>query len=167
MENVNVAVIMLTAYHDSGQVLHAMKAGASAYCIKDITPDALVAIIRSVAAGYYVIGDKRMDAREVQSWLSASVEATAGPYIMDGAEVYVPLSPREMEILKCVTNGLSNKEIARRLRISQQTVKNHMTSILKKLNVQDRTQAAVMALSRGWVRVEPEKENRSNLVNKA
>lgn len=167
LDNINVGIIMLTAYHDAGQVLHAMKAGAAAYCIKDIMPNTLVSIIRSVSQGLYVIDDKRMDAQEVQAWLSASVDANASTYMMDGTEVYVPLSPREMEILKCVTNGLSNKEIARRLRISQQTVKNHMTSILKKLNVQDRTQAAVMALSRGWVRVESEQDNHNNLVNKA
>ncbi len=158
------AVIMLTAYHDDAQVLHAMKSGASAYCKKDITPDKLLQTIRDVANGYYVVNDQRMDEREVQSWLHAQVEGSAGHVLTDGSEVYVPLSPREMEILKCVTNGLSNKEIARRLRISQQTVKNHMTSILKKLNVQDRTQAAVMALSRGWVRVE--NENRGSAANK-
>ena len=68
--------------------------------------------------------------------------------------VATPISPREMEILQFVTNGLSNKEIAVRLGISQQTVKNHMTSILKKLNVEDRTQAAVNAIRRGWVRIQ-------------
>jgi len=167
-ENSDTAVIMLTAYHDSGQVISAMKAGASAYCIKDITPDQLLQTIRDVANGYYVVNDQRMDIRELQSWMNAETSANAAPYVVDGSEVFVPLSPREMEILKCVTNGMSNKEISRRLRISQQTVKNHMTSILKKLNVQDRTQAAVMALSRGWVRVEKsDSENRGGLPHKA
>ena len=90
---------------------------------------------------------------EIQRWISSSLEAITGPYVVDPEEHYVPLSPRETEILQFVTNGMSNKEIARRLRISQQTVKNHMTSILKKLNVQDRTQAAVTALRHGWVRL--------------
>lgn len=65
-----------------------------------------------------------------------------------------PLSPREMEILECVTRGMSNKQIAYYLGISHQTVKNHMTAILSKLNLEDRTQAAVYALRQGWVRLQ-------------
>jgi DNA-binding NarL/FixJ family response regulator len=67
---------------------------------------------------------------------------------------FQPLSTREMEILKCITRGQSNKEIAKLLGISRQTVKNHMTSILRKLAVNDRTQAAVYALRRGWIRLQ-------------
>src|SRR5262249_8523286 len=148
-----ISIVFLTAYHDSQQVLHAMRAGASAYCPKDITPDDLIDIIRDVARGYYIVGTRRMDAQEMQTWINTNVEAMSGPYIVDPDEHYIPLSPRELEILEFVTNGMSNKEIASRLGISQQTVKNHMTSILKKLNVQDRTQAAVTALRHGWVRI--------------
>ncbi len=68
-------------------------------------------------------------------------------------ELFQTLSPRETEILTLVTRGLSNKEIAHELGISHQTVKNHMTKILQKLDLLDRTQAAVYALSRGWVRL--------------
>lgn len=164
-ERIGVSVVMLTAYHDSEQVLHAMRAGASAYCAKDITPEKLVEVLREVAAGYYVVEDVRMDEREVQTWINQNVEAIAGTYLVDPNEHFVPLSPREMEILRFVTSGLSNKEIATKLGISQQTVKNHMTSILKKLNVQDRTQAAVTALRHGWVRIE-EHSKSSNPVNK-
>jgi DNA-binding NarL/FixJ family response regulator len=71
-----------------------------------------------------------------------------------GEEPFNPLSPREMEILQFITFGMSNKEIARRLGISHQTVKNHITSILHKLGVKDRTQAAVYTLRRGWVRLQ-------------
>lgn len=152
-ERNSVAIVFLTAYHDSQQVLHAMRAGAAAYCPKDITPDDLVDVIRSVAKGYYVVGGEQVSAQDVQAWISANVEAMNGAYIVDPDEHYIPLSPRELEILQFVTNGMSNKEIANRLGISQQTVKNHMTSILKKLNVQDRTQAAVTALRHGWVRI--------------
>ncbi len=153
-ERSNVAIVFLTAYHDSQQVLHAMRAGASAYCPKDIMPDELIEIIRSVARGYYVVGGEEVTAHDVQAWISANVEAMSGAYVVDPDEHYIPLSPREVEILQFVTNGMSNKEIAHRLNISQQTVKNHMTSILKKLNVQDRTQAAVTALRHGWVRIQ-------------
>jgi DNA-binding NarL/FixJ family response regulator len=107
-----------------------------------------------VAEGHYVIGEQIFDADGVQDWLDAGVEAATGPYMVDPGEHFVPLSPREMEILRYVTRGMSNKEIAYSLGISHQTVKNHMTSILRKLAVEDRTQAAVYALRRGWVRLQ-------------
>jgi DNA-binding NarL/FixJ family response regulator len=149
-----ITVVVLTAYHDSQQVIHAMRAGASAYCPKDITPDELIAVIRDAAHGHYIVHDQRMDEREFDHWLTSNLEAITSPYGLDADEHFVPLSPREMEILQFVVRGLSNKEIATELQISHQTVKNHMTSILKKLNVQDRTQAAVTALRHGWVRIQ-------------
>ena len=148
-----MGVVLLTAYDDDEQILHAMRAGASAYCPKDIETDKLLEVIRQVARGNYVIGGKVYNERGAQEWLNSKVEALTGPYVIDSSEHFVPLSPREMEILRCVTRGLSNKEIAQELGISHQTVKNHMTSILDKLKVQDRTQAAVYALQRGWVRM--------------
>lgn len=152
-EQTDVAIVMLTAYHDEEQVLHTMRLGASAYCPKGITPDDLIPIIRDVASGMYVVDNKRMNKRQLDEWINEHVESIGGSYIVDSEEHLVPLSPREMEILQQVTNGLSNKEIAMELGISQQTVKNHMTSILRKLNVEDRTQAAVAAIRRGWVRI--------------
>jgi DNA-binding NarL/FixJ family response regulator len=152
-ERNHIAVVLLTAYDDEEQILHAMRAGASAYCPKEIDPDKLMAVIRQVAKGNFVIAGKVYNERGVQEWMNNKLESLAGPYVVDNGEHFVPLSPREMEILKCVTRGLSNKEIASELGISHQTVKNHMTSILDKLNVEDRTQAAVYALQRGWVRV--------------
>ncbi|MBZ0278930.1 MAG: response regulator transcription factor [Anaerolineae bacterium] len=153
-ERPNIGIVFLTAYHDSEQVLHTMRAGASAYCPKDITPQKLVDIIRDVARGLYVVEDDRLDERALSSWIQSNIEQLGGAYIIDANDHYIPLSRREMEILEFVTHGLSNKEIAHKLQISQQTVKNHMTSILKKLNVEDRTQAAVNALRRGWVRIQ-------------
>lgn len=151
-ERSNIGVVILTAYDEIQQVLHAFKAGAMAYCNKDIKPDLLVDTIRAVSRGVRVFGDRFMDQATFESWLEVQVRKAAGPYTDDVEERFVPLSPRETEILEYVTKGLSNKEIAHKLGISQQTVKNHMTSILNKLNVHDRTQAAVTALRRGWVR---------------
>lgn len=149
-----IKVIMITGYDDAEQVFHALRAGASAYCPKDITPEALIGIINIVQDGNYVVGEKTMTHDEVLEWVEQKIGRFAGPLISDTEEMFVPLSPREMEILEHVTRGLSNKEIAYKLGISHQTVKNHMTAILRKLRVDDRTQAAVYALRHGWVRLE-------------
>lgn len=151
-EHLDTSVVFLTAYDDVEQVLHAMRSGGAAYCPKDIEPERLIDTIRQVAQGYFIVGEHTFDGETLQAWLDAGVEAATGPYMVDPGEYFVPLSPREMEILQFVTHGKSNKEIAQSLAISHQTVKNHMTSILKKLDVRDRTQAAVYALRRGWVR---------------
>ena len=152
-ERPNLPIIILTAYHDTEQVVHAISVGASSYCPKDIKPEELIKIIEVVRQGYYVIDKVRMTKDQRDKWLDDEIRDLSGPYTIDGDEHYSPLSPRETEILKHVTGGMSNKEIAYKLGISQQTVKNHMTSVLKKLNVDDRTQAAITAIRRGWVRV--------------
>lgn len=145
-------VVLLTAYDDSSQVIHSMAAGASAYCVKDIDPQKLVDIVRAVAKGSYVVGEMVMDQPGLQRWLVERTEVSGRAY-SDPGDPFEPLSSREMEVLECVTRGMSNKEIASNLDISHQTVKNHVTAVLRKLNVEDRTQAAVYALRRGWVRL--------------
>jgi DNA-binding CsgD family transcriptional regulator len=77
---------------------------------------------------------------------------------------FIHLSDREMEVLSCVVRGMSNKEIARLLGISHQTVKNHVTSILRKFGVEDRTQAVVYALKRGWVKLQRRSGEESGVV---
>ncbi|MBN2555330.1 MAG: response regulator transcription factor [Anaerolineales bacterium] len=153
-ERLDTAVVLLTAYDDVEQVLHAFRAGASAYCSKDIEAGKLMDIIRHVARGFYVVGDQVYDRDGLEEWLSLGVETVRRPHLDGDIEAFTPLSPREMEILQYVTRGMSNKEIAARLGISHQTVKNHMTAILHKLDVEDRTQAAVYALRHGWVRLQ-------------
>ncbi len=153
-ERDDLAVIILTAYHDDEQMLHAVRAGAFGYFPKDVPPADLVKAIRQVSAGNYVINYEVLAKPQVANWLLTQFEqlpvnADEGP-----EEMFRALSTREMEILKHITKGLSNKEIAKALGISRQTVKNHMTSILRKLAVNDRTQAAVYALRRGWIRLQ-------------
>jgi len=147
-------VVILTAYDDQEQVFHAIRAGASAYYPKDVTPDKLIAAIHEVSHGRYVIGDRVMDEAQLAPWLLKETERFGAAMGDLGEEPFNPLSPREMEILQFITHGYSNKEIARRLGISHQTVKNHITAILHKLGVKDRTQAAVYTLRRGWVRLQ-------------
>lgn len=153
-ERIETAVVLMTAYDDVEQVLHAFRAGASAYCSKDVEPGKLVDVIRHVARGFYVVGDQVYDEDGLEEWLSRGVETVRRPHLDGDVDAFTPLSPRENEILQYVTRGMSNKEIAVQLGISHQTVKNHMTSILHKLDVEDRTQAAVYALRHGWVRLQ-------------
>jgi DNA-binding NarL/FixJ family response regulator len=149
----NAAVILLTAYHDENQVLHAVRAGASAYYPKDVTPDTLLDAIRQVSQGFYVIEENVLSKPELAEWITKRF--TEFGAFWEGAEdMFMPLSDREMDILQLITRGMSNKQVALELGISHQTVKNHMTSILRKLAVNDRTQAAVYALRKGWIRLQ-------------
>ncbi len=142
--------VILTAYDDEEQVYHAVRAGASAYHAKDVDPRRLVTTIREVNAGRYVVGGATLTETEIGQWLLEKFRLFGGEMFEEGRYLS-PLSAREMEILRMVVAGMSNKEIAYRLGISHQTVKNHITAILNKLGVADRTQAAVYALRRGWV----------------
>ncbi len=152
LEKLSTRVILLTAYDDEQQRIHAMTVGAAAYCTKDVLPDDLINTIRTVASGGYVVGGQVLDSSSMERWLAAHTEGAVRPY-SDPGEPFQPLSTREMEVLAYVTHGKSNKEIATLLGISHQTVKNHVTAILRKLGVEDRTQAAIYALRRGWVRL--------------
>lgn len=153
-----IGIIILTAYHDDEQLFHALRAGAAAYYPKDVMPSELIPAIRAVAENNYVIGEEVMNRPQVARWMIRQFEDLA-IFGESPDEMFVPLSPREMEILQHITRGASNKEIAHELGISRQTVKNHMSSILRKLAVNDRTQAAVLALRRGWVRLEDTQPN--------
>lgn len=153
----NTAVIILTAYHDDEQMLHAVRAGAFGYFPKEVAPAELLNAIRTVSGGNYAINDQVLAKPQVASWLITQFETIQSGAEDAPEESFRSLSAREMEILRLITRGLSNKEIAKALGISRQTVKNHMTSILRKLAVNDRTQAAVYALRRGWIRLQDTK----------
>ena len=104
--------------------------------------------------GEYLINDDvlskpQLASRVLKSFRELSVEEEEAP----GKDTYSPLSNREVEILDYIARGNSNKEIAKSLKISDQTVKNHITSILKKLSVNDRTAAVVHALRHGWIQM--------------
>jgi len=152
-----IAVIVLTAFDHEEQLLHAIRAGASAYFPKEVTPEQLIEAIREVAKGNYVINDDVLQKPSVAKWLATQFEQYPMAYNYDVDSPFLPLSTREMQILAYITKGYSNKEVARKLDISRQTVKNHMTSILRKLAVNDRTQAAVYALRHGWIRLQDTK----------
>jgi DNA-binding NarL/FixJ family response regulator len=140
----------MTGYDDTEQAMHAALAGAHGYCSKDIEVQNLARLIREVAGGKFVYANKVFTRRELDMWVEENTESTRRSYSEPGSP-HRPLSDREMEVLDCVVRGMSNKEIASILNISHQTVKNHVTAILRKFGVEDRTQAVVFALKRGWV----------------
>lgn len=148
-------VVILTGYDESGHLHLALDAGAVAFCTKDVPPDGLLSLVRAIYEGNYYLNGQVMNPIEASLWLENQFEAQGDQAGISRAQL-ARLSPREMEILELVAQGSSNKEIAFLLHISQQTVKNHMTAILRKLQVEDRTQAAITALRNGWVHLSPQ-----------
>jgi DNA-binding NarL/FixJ family response regulator len=146
-EKLPVQVIMLTGYHDPSQVNQVMRQGASAYLTKDSEPELLIDAIRKVLNGFFVVGQRSFSSVErLKMWLDEEEVGLNAYHKGD------PLSQREMDILLCMAEGMSNKEIADRYRISLQTVKHHVSAILAKTGTGDRTQAVLYAIEMGWSR---------------
>jgi NarL family two-component system response regulator LiaR len=157
-KNPDVEIIMLTSHDNERDIFASLAAGASGYCLKDVEPERLYSAIRSVSSG-----DVWLDSNIANKVLKAytgqavSVNPTAGmsPSGTKPATQYPPLpdplSPRELEVLGLLVDGMSNQEIADKLIISLATAKTHVRNILNKLAVDDRTQAAVQAMRRGLV----------------
>jgi DNA-binding NarL/FixJ family response regulator len=148
----SAGIIVLAVSEDEDALFDAIKAGAAAFILKDVAPDDLVAIILRVAAGEYLINDKVFAKPAVASRVLKEFRELA-IYGQEAAPIFAPLSPREVEILDNIAQGMTNKQVAYALSISEQTVKNHMSSILRKLSVNDRTQAVVYAMRQGWIRM--------------
>ena len=147
----NTAVIVLSDVEEEQVLLEATKAGASAYLTKDCDPAELVETIRRVRSGQFTINEKVFSRPAVASKVLQEFRQLS-VYGPGSANVFAPLSPREVQILDNIAQGRTNKEVAYALAISEQTVKNHMSSILRKLSVNDRTQAVVYAMRQGWIR---------------
>ena len=147
-----IRLIVLSVYEDDEQLFNAIKVGAAGYASKAVTPEDLLRMIREVANGAYLINETVMSKPHVAARvLNQFRELTTGDEA--NAHLFAPLTSREIEILDCIARGLSNKEIAGQLSISGQTVKNHITSILAKLQVNDRTMAVIFAIQRGWIKM--------------
>ena len=146
------AIIVLSTEEDEDALFEAIKAGAAAFILKDVAPEDLVMIVRRVVAGEYLINDKVFSKPAVASRVLKEFRELA-VYGQEAAPIFAPLSPREVEILDNIAQGMTNKQVAYALSISEQTVKNHMSSILRKLSVNDRTQAVVYAMRQGWIRM--------------
>jgi DNA-binding NarL/FixJ family response regulator len=148
----SVSIIVLAVQEDEDALFDAIKAGAAAFILKDVSPDDLVNIIRRVSNGEYLINDKVFSQPAVASRVLKEFRELA-IYGQEAAPIFAPLSPREVEILDNIAQGMTNKQVAYQLSISEQTVKNHMSSILRKLSVNDRTQAVVYAMRQGWIKM--------------
>ncbi|MHB1132074.1 MAG: response regulator [Chloroflexota bacterium] len=152
MHSPSTGIVLMTAQDDEEQLFQAIKVGAAGYYLKDIDPPVLLEALRRVSNGEYLINESVLTKPLVASRVLKQFRdlAMAG---QDVEPLFVPLSAREIEVLEYIARGNSNKEIARALKISDQTVKNHITSILRKLAVNDRTQAVVYALRHGWIKM--------------
>lgn len=144
-----IGVVVLTSNPDDAQLFQALKAQAVAYLGKEVTASELVNTIRGVSRGEHPINESlttrpKLAEQVLQQFQELSLRSEAESFIS-------PLTPREMEILRYIAQGYLNKQIAAELDISEQTIKNHVTSILRKLNANARTEAVVVAIKQGLI----------------
>jgi DNA-binding NarL/FixJ family response regulator len=137
-----VRVLILTTLETDSQVIQALKAGASGYVLKD---SSVAAIISSIIA---VMSGERVMASAVANRVLEMLTGTATP-----KEFYDGMTNREIEILKLLATGVPNKQIAYRLKISEKTVRNHVSNMYEKLGIYDRSQAVLYAVKKGLVEV--------------
>jgi DNA-binding NarL/FixJ family response regulator len=135
-------IVVLTSYHQDEHIFPALRAGAISYMLKDVKMEDLAEAVRRAARGEATL-HPRVAARVIQEFQGARNQ---------GLNPFTELTEREIEVLKLIANGLSNSDIADRLVISENTVKGHVSNILSKLHLADRTQAAVYAWREGIVR---------------
>lgn len=136
-------ILILTVHTDDGHVFQGIKAGAQGYLLKDCTPEDLTRAIRTVHAGDTIM------AQDIARRMLTTFEG-----IQDETDFTPQLTERELEVIKALAQGKSNKQIAQALHISEKTVRNHASNIYKKLHIYDRTQAVIYAIRRGLVDLE-------------
>lgn len=137
-------IVVLTSYHEDEHIFPALKAGALSYILKDVSAEELVSAVRKAAAGEAVL-HPRVAARVIKELQGRRADAL---------NPFTELSERELEVLKLIADGKSNAEMAAKLVLSEKTIKGHVSNILSKLHLADRTQAAVYAWREGIVRKE-------------
>jgi two-component system response regulator DegU len=147
----NIGVVILTSNPDDSQLFLALKAQAVAYLNKEVTAQQLIEIIRRVAKGEHPINEALTNRPKVAEHVLQQFQELSSK---SESEAYIsPLTPREIEILQYIAQGYLNKQIAAELGISEQTIKNHVTSILRKLNANARTEAVVVAIRQGLIKI--------------
>ncbi len=147
----NIGVVALTSNPSDTQLFQALKAQAAAYLSKEVTADQLVDTIRRVARGEHPINESLTNRPNVANQVLHQFQELSR---RSEAEAFIsPLTPKETEILNYIAQGYLNKQIAIELGISEQTIKNHVTSILRKLNANARTDAVVVAIKQGLISI--------------
>lgn len=148
-------VIILSIHDDENYVQHALKTGAQGYLLKEMDADALIEAVRVVADGGSYLHPK-VTHNLVKEYRRLAAEEGVDSDLTPTPEIRRPLhllTRRECEVLQLLADGKSNRSIGEILYISEKTVKNHVSNILQKMNVNDRTQAVVLAIKNGWVEV--------------
>ena len=148
----NIGVIVLTSNTDDSQLFEALKVQAAAYLSKEVTGDYLVEMVRRVARGEHPINESVTNRPKVAEHVLQQFQELSA---RREAEAFIsPLTPKETEILQYIAQGFLNKQIAAELGTSEQTIKNHVTSILRKLNANARTEAVVLAIKQGLISID-------------
>lgn len=147
-----ISVIVMTNREDEEKLFYAIKYGAAAYVLKSMDVEDLGDVIQRASRGEYLINESVLSKPVLASKVLKSFRDLAEEVDQVAEPLYIPLSGREVQVLDYIAKGNSNKEIARAMSISDQTVKNHITSIMRKLAVNDRTQAVVYAIRQGWIK---------------
>jgi len=148
-------VIILSIHDDENYVTHALQTGATGYLLKEMDADALIDAVKVVADGGSYL-HPRVTHNLVREYRRLATEPLNSNGFSMGVEIRRPLhllTRRECEVLQLLADGQSNRGIGETLYISEKTVKNHVSNILQKMNVNDRTQAVIMAIKSGWVEV--------------
>jgi len=148
-------IIILSIHDDENYVTHALQTGASGYLLKEMDADALIEAVRVVADGGSYLHPK-VTHNLVNEYRKLTAGRSGGGTYVNTMEIRRPLhllTRRECEVLQMLADGKSNRGIGEALFISEKTVKNHVSNILQKMNVNDRTQAVVVAIKNGWVEV--------------
>lgn len=147
-------VIILSIHDDEAYVTHALKTGAQGYLLKEMDSDSLIEAIRVVSEGGSYLHPKVTHnlVKEYRRLATDSV-AAGGDKAVEYRKPLHLLTKRECQVLQLLADGKSNRAVAETLYISEKTVKNHVSNILQKMNVNDRTQAVVTAIKKGWVEV--------------
>ena len=158
----NTRVIILSSYFNDDELFETIKTGAVAYVDKRSSTEELISTIRRASRGEYPINDSLIARPTIAERVLRQFQEMASIGLIND-KVAAPLTHREIQILSYIANGNTNKQVAQALGISNQTIKNHVSAILRKLNANDRAHAVALAIRNNWVALDEQTINCANL----